>query len=185
MSFNLRRAGNCHGSIVSPAGLGICVDLRWQVLRQNCEVACQLSTAGRITHSQSGGRIVAYTAFCHLISCLSTHKLVLGSAPAAASGLAWRPPAMRKKTRVKRNSNQPKKVLRLPDLEHAKSAVPDSLTSNEGRRCYCHAIDEFVDWYCSEPRLAFNRTVVLRYRSYLEGRRLAIFSISDFWIPAR
>jgi hypothetical protein len=64
-------------------------------------------------------------------------------------------------------------VLRLPDLEHAKSAVLNSLTSNEGRRSYCHAIDEFVDWYCSEPRLAFNRTVVLRYRNYLEERRLA------------
>jgi site-specific recombinase XerD len=80
---------------------------------------------------------------------------------------------MRRKTKVKRNSNQPKIVLRLPDLERAKSAVLNSLTSNEGRRSYCHAIDEFVDWYCSEPRLAFNRTVVLRYRSYLEERRLA------------
>jgi hypothetical protein len=30
-----------------------------------------------------------------------------------------------------------------------------------------------VDWYCSEPRLAFNRIVVLRYRSHLESRRLA------------
>ena len=28
---------------------------------------------------------------------------------------------------------------------------------------YDHAIREFVAWYCSEPRLAFNRTVVLRY----------------------
>jgi hypothetical protein len=92
---------------------------------------------------------------------------------------------MRRKTKVKRNSKKPKTILRLPDLEHAKSAVLISLTSNEGRRSCCHAIDEFVDWYCSEPRLAFNRTVVLRYRSYLEGRRLAIFSISDFWIPAR
>jgi hypothetical protein len=34
-------------------------------------------------------------------------------------------------------------------------------------------IDEFVDWYCSEPRLAFNRIVVLRYRSHLESRQLA------------
>ncbi len=25
------------------------------------------------------------------------------------------------------------------------------------QRGYRHAIDEFVDWYCSEPRLAFNR----------------------------
>jgi len=30
-----------------------------------------------------------------------------------------------------------------------------------------------VDWYCLEPRLAFNRIVVLRYRSHLESRRLA------------
>ena len=41
------------------------------------------------------------------------------------------------------------------------------------QRGYRHAIDEFVDWYCSEPRLAFNRIVVLRYRSHLESRQLA------------
>jgi hypothetical protein len=35
------------------------------------------------------------------------------------------------------------------------------------------AIDEFVDWYCSEPRLALNRTVVLRDRTYPEARELA------------
>ncbi|HTF66265.1 MAG TPA: hypothetical protein VK638_26625, partial [Edaphobacter sp.] len=40
------------------------------------------------------------------------------------------------------------------------------------RRGYQHAIDEFVSWYCSEPRLAFNKTVVLRYRFYLEERGL-------------
>jgi integrase len=47
------------------------------------------------------------------------------------------------------------------------------LTSTGGQRGYGHAIDEFVDWYCSEPRLALNRTVVLRYRGYLEARQLA------------
>src|SRR5262245_24777660 len=31
----------------------------------------------------------------------------------------------------------------------------------------------FIDWYCSEPRLSFNRTVVLRYRIHLESRNLA------------
>ena len=41
------------------------------------------------------------------------------------------------------------------------------------QRGYRHAIDEFVDWYCWEPRLAFNRIVVLRYRSHLESRHLA------------
>ena len=66
-----------------------------------------------------------------------------------------------------------KSVLRLLDLEHAKTAVLNSLSSPDAQRGYRHAIDEFVDWYCSEPRLAFNRTVVLRYRCHLESRQLA------------
>ncbi|MCU1252715.1 MAG: integrase family protein [Edaphobacter sp.] len=66
-------------------------------------------------------------------------------------------------------SKKAKTVLRLPDLEHAKAAVLNSLTSADAQRGYHHAIDEFIDWYCSEPRLAFNRIVVLRYRSYLES----------------
>jgi hypothetical protein len=52
--------------------------------------------------------------------------------------------------------------LALPDLEQAKAAVLNSLTSASGQRTYDHAITEFVAWYCSEPRLAFNRAVVLR-----------------------
>jgi integrase len=60
-----------------------------------------------------------------------------------------------------------KRVLALPDLEHAKTAVLNTLTSASGQRTYDHAIREFVAWYCSEPRLAFNRTVVLRYRNHL------------------
>src|SRR5918911_3022144 len=66
-----------------------------------------------------------------------------------------------------------KRVLALPDLEHAKTAVLNSLTSASGQRTYDHAIREFVEWYCSEPRLAFNRTVVLRYRIHLEQRGYA------------
>jgi site-specific recombinase XerD len=58
-------------------------------------------------------------------------------------------------------------------LEHAKAAVLNSLNSADAKRGYRHAIDEFVDWYCSEPRLAFNRIVVLRYRCHLESRQLA------------
>ena len=61
----------------------------------------------------------------------------------------------------------------LADLEHAKAAVLNSLNSTDAKRGYRHAIDEFVDWYCSEPRLAFNRMVVLRYCSHLESRQLA------------
>ena len=65
--------------------------------------------------------------------------------------------------RPHKRKKAPKRVLALPDLEHAKSAVLSSLTSRSGQRTYDHAIREFVAWYCSEPRLAFNRTVVLRY----------------------
>jgi integrase len=72
----------------------------------------------------------------------------------------------------------PKRILALPDLEHAKTAVLNSLTSASGQRTYEHAIREFVGWYCSEPRLAFNRTVVLRYRIHLEQRHYAPATIN-------
>jgi hypothetical protein len=74
---------------------------------------------------------------------------------------------------MERSRRAPKTVLRLPDLDHAKSAVLNSLRSLDAQRGYGHAIDEFVDWYCSEPRLSFSKSVVLRYRIHLESRRLA------------
>src|SRR5205823_2480835 len=80
---------------------------------------------------------------------------------------------MRKQHPRKKRRAASKKVLRLPDLDQAKSAVLNSLTSADAQRGYQHAIDEFVEWYCSEPRLSFNRTVVLRYRIHLESRKLA------------
>src|SRR3954451_21854451 len=67
----------------------------------------------------------------------------------------------------KKRRTAPKRVLRLPDLDQAKSAVVNSLSSVDAQRGYTHAIDEFVEWHCSEPRLSFNRTVVLRYRIHL------------------
>ena len=80
---------------------------------------------------------------------------------------------MKQKPSSRRKRSSAKPVLRLPDLEHAKAAVLNSLNSVDAKRGYRHAIDEFVDWYCSEPRLAFNRIVVLLYRSHLESRQLA------------
>jgi hypothetical protein len=65
---------------------------------------------------------------------------------------------------------KPKRVLRLPDLDHAKSAVLNTLGSPDSERSYRFAIDDFISWYCSEPWLAFNRTVVLRYRLQLGAR---------------
>src|SRR3982751_4232710 len=77
-----------------------------------------------------------------------------------------------------RKKRPPKRVLALPALEHVTTAVLNSLTSASGQPTYDHAIDEFIAWYCSEPRLAFNRTVVLRYRFFLEQKNLAPSTIN-------
>src|SRR5580692_11646514 len=83
---------------------------------------------------------------------------------------------MRQKNKPKRRS--PRSVLRLPDLDHSKSSVLQSLGSVASQRTYGFAIDDFISWYCSDPRLAFGRTVVLRYRDYLESRQLAPATIN-------
>ena len=74
--------------------------------------------------------------------------------------------------------SKPKTVLRLPDLEQSKNAVLNSLAAPSSQESYGHAIEEFIGWYCSEPRLAFNRTVVLRYRFFLEQKNLAPATIN-------
>jgi len=79
---------------------------------------------------------------------------------------------MRRKLK-KRRGQRPKAKLGLPDLDQSKAAVIGSLRSPESQRGYTHAIDEFIEWYCSEPRLSFNRAVVLRYRIHMESRNLA------------
>src|ERR1700684_3358147 len=81
------------------------------------------------------------------------------------------------KQRIKPNYRR--RVLRLPDLDHCKLAVLNSLGSPASRRVYEYAIDQFIAWYCSEPRLAFNRIVVVRYRIHLESRRLAANTINQ------
>ena len=68
---------------------------------------------------------------------------------------------------------RPKTRLGLPDLDQSKAAVLATLRSPDSQRGYRHAIEEFVEWYCSEPRLSFSRTVVTRYRGHLEERQLA------------
>jgi len=83
--------------------------------------------------------------------------------------------ARRQKT-TKRH--KPKTILRFPDLEHSKNAVVNSLAAASSQESYGHAIDEFIGWYCSEPRLAFKRTGVLRYRFFLEQKNLAPSTIN-------
>src|SRR5437588_3820879 len=80
---------------------------------------------------------------------------------------------MKQKIQSKRKLRTPKTILRLPDLDVAKSSVLNSLSCPGAQRGYRHAIDEFVDWYCSEPRLSFSKTVAVRYRMHLESRHLA------------
>ena len=81
------------------------------------------------------------------------------------------------KQRIK--PNYLRRVLRLPDLDHCKLAVLNSLGSPASRRVYEYAINQFIAWYCSEPRLALNRIVVVRYRMHLESRGLAANTINQ------
>jgi len=93
--------------------------------------------------------------------------------------------------KTKGKKNRPKTKLGIPDLEHSEAAVLRSLGSPDSRRGYQHAIDEFVAWYGSEPRPAFNKTVVLRYRFHLEdgashlGRSRYEWRPCDGWLTRR
>jgi site-specific recombinase XerC len=86
---------------------------------------------------------------------------------------------MRKQSKRQRKSPYHRIVLRLPDLDQAKSAVLNSLSSPSSRRNYKFAMEQFISWYCSEPRLALSRTVVLRFRLYLESLGLAAGTINQ------
>src|SRR5262245_12302500 len=60
----------------------------------------------------------------------------------------WRRLYMKRKL-DKRKFSRPKAKLGLPDLDQSKAAVLGSLRSPESQRGYRHAIDEFIEWYCS------------------------------------
>jgi hypothetical protein len=112
---------------------------------------------------------------CRLIESLS-HKRRSRPQDAKVSAFSWasrREAANQRSKNKKRDQARRKTKLGLPDLDHAKAAVLASLHSPESQRSYRHAIDEFVGWYCSEPRLSLNKTVVTRYRIHLEDRQLA------------
>ena len=54
-----------------------------------------------------------------------------------------------------------------------------SLSSPRSKRTYKFAMEQFISWYCSEPRLALKGTVVLRFRQYLESPSLAAGTINQ------
>ena len=58
---------------------------------------------------------------------------------------------------------RPRAILTIPELEHAKAAALGTLVSLHSRRAYKNAIDKFIAWYCSEPRLGFNRAVFILF----------------------
>ena len=81
------------------------------------------------------------------------------------------------------SENQPESVggsaiLTIPELEQSKAAVLNTLASQHSWRSYEYAIERFITWYCSEPRLTFNRSVVVKYRSFLERRSLSAATIN-------
>jgi hypothetical protein len=49
--------------------------------------------------------------------------------------------------------------------------VLHSLGAASSQESYRQAIDELIGWYCSELRLAFNRSFVLRDRFLLERKK--------------
>ena len=76
------------------------------------------------------------------------------------------------------DSVAPSATLTIPELEQSEAAVLHTLASVHSRRSCAYAIERFIAWYCSEPRLTFNRTVVVRYRSYLESLHLSAATIN-------
>lgn len=67
-------------------------------------------------------------------------------------------------TRSNRTPASTSTSLTVPELEQSKISVLATLPSAHSRRTYGYAIEKFIDWSCSEPRLGFNRSVMVRYR---------------------
>jgi hypothetical protein len=78
---------------------------------------------------------------------------------------------MKQKPISKRKCNSTKSILRLPDLEHAKAAVLNSLNSTDAKRGYRHAIDEFVELFGTALGLQQDRCLALPLSSRIPSTR--------------
>ena len=78
------------------------------------------------------------------------------------------------------NWNRPEAGAVIPALAASRGRRKDKAPIGDiaDRRSLEWHIREFVEWYCSEPRLAFNKTVVTRYRIFLEQRHHASTTIN-------
>jgi len=54
---------------------------------------------------------------------------------------------MKTKSPMKKSA-RPKRILHLPDLDHAKADVLNTRNSVDSQRSYRFAIEEFIAWYC-------------------------------------
>src|SRR5665213_1015617 len=69
-------------------------------------------------------------------------------------------------------------VERAKNWDRLKALVLDSVSSPITRRVYNMALDEFIEWYQSEPRPAgFSKATVNAWRVWLEARKLGSSSI--------
>src|SRR6267378_4594011 len=81
-------------------------------------------------------------------------------------------------TRKQPNSVSLSATATIPELQQSKTAVLNTLASQHSRQSYEYAIERLIAWYCSEPRLMFNRSVVVKYRSSLERLSLSAATIN-------
>ena len=88
---------------------------------------------------------------------------------------------MSRRPTSKRNRPKPKAVLQLPDLDQARSAVLNSLTSTDAQRGYRHAIDEFVRYATWDIRIRiYGDTAVVSGRLQ-RTRQIDSKELSDHW----
>jgi hypothetical protein len=64
--------------------------------------------------------------------------------------------------RKKAKANYRRTTMRLPDLDHCKLAVINSLASPASRRVYLFAMDQFIAWYCSLKTTPYAQSYMLR-----------------------
>jgi site-specific recombinase XerD len=125
---------------------------------------------------------------CRIITCINKSAANRTSAaPKAPSPYPWlnRPRGLRRPNACGIGGRRYGQTQNQAELSSPCFAFQIWIIANwrcstaSSRRVYEYAIDQFIAWYCSEPRLAFNRIVVVHYRMYLESRSLAANTINQ------
>jgi hypothetical protein len=85
---------------------------------------------------------------------------------------------MKRKPHSRRKLATTKSVLRLPDLEHAKAAVLNSLTSLDAKRGYRHVIDRPGNWPIPDYSRVLGSSDVTRLGTSCRPEPCPIFPIT-------